>query len=174
MRVNFDEVYDTFGPELYRYLRRLTSSRTQAEDLLQETFLKLYSQLEAGREIQHVRAWLFRVATNLAKNHHLSQIRSALREERYGAPAPVIDFRLRVENQQIIGRALAKLSPRMRQVLLLFAEGFSYREIAEITGIEAPYVGVLLQRARAAFKQFYEEQYGSQYEGQDQRHSMRR
>ena len=45
----------------------------------------------------------------------------------------------------------------MRQVLLLWSEGFSYREMADITGIEPGYVGVLLQRARAAFKKEYEQ-----------------
>ncbi len=54
-------------------------------------------------------------------------------------------------------RTLKLLPPRMRQVLLLQAEGFSYRETADIAGIESGYVGVLLQRARAEFRRAYED-----------------
>ena len=54
-------------------------------------------------------------------------------------------------------RALQSLTPQMRQVLLLAAEGLTQREIAEITGIAAGYVGVLISRGRVAFKQSYQQ-----------------
>jgi len=172
VKPDFDELYNEIGPGVYRYLRRLTDSRVQAEDILQETFLKLHVQLSTGATISNARAWLFRVATNLAKDKKRSETRAFLSQEQYYAP-PVIDFHLRLENQQIIRRALWQIPPRMRQVLLLFSEGFSYKEIAEITGIEVVYVGVLLQRARAAFKQYYEEHNERQSNRHDQKHSVR-
>ena len=48
LSLDFDEIYNEAGPGVYRYLRRLTGSRTIAEDILQETFMKLHAQLEAG------------------------------------------------------------------------------------------------------------------------------
>jgi RNA polymerase sigma-70 factor, ECF subfamily len=104
----------------------------------------------------NMRAWLFRVATNLARDRQKSQIRSRVRELAHSSAVPV-DFRAHVEQRQHVSRTLARLTPRMRQVLLLHAEGFTYREIAEIAGIETGYVGVLLQRARAEFRKVYEE-----------------
>ncbi|HXG59009.1 MAG TPA: sigma factor-like helix-turn-helix DNA-binding protein, partial [Thermoanaerobaculia bacterium] len=59
--------------------------------------------------------------------------------------------------RQLTRRALRRLPPRMRQVLLLWSEGFTYREIGGITSIEPGYVGVLLQRARAVFKREFEQ-----------------
>ncbi|HXG55658.1 MAG TPA: sigma factor-like helix-turn-helix DNA-binding protein, partial [Vicinamibacterales bacterium] len=70
----------------------------------------------------------------------------------------VVDFETRLQRQQLTRLTLRRLPPRMRQVLILWSEGFSYREIADITGMEAGYVGVLLQRARSAFRDYYEEQ----------------
>jgi RNA polymerase sigma-70 factor (ECF subfamily) len=153
----FQEAFDRNAPALFRYLRRLTGSRQQAEDLTQETFLKLHVQLTDGTTPDNVRAWLFRVATNLALDRQKSQIRSLVRELAHAPAALPVDFRTHVEQRQQVSRALARLTPRMRQVLLLHAEGFRYREIAEIAGIEVGYVGVLLQRARAEFRKIYEE-----------------
>jgi RNA polymerase sigma-70 factor (ECF subfamily) len=153
----FQEAFDRNAPALFRYLRRLTGSRQQAEDLTQETFLKLHVQLTDSTPPDNVRAWLFRVATNLAHDRQKSAIRSLVREFEHAPSTQPIDFRAQVEQRQQVSRALARLTPRMRQVLLLHAEGFRYREIAEIAGIEVGYVGVLLQRARAEFRRVYEE-----------------
>ena len=153
----FQEAFDPNAPALLRYLRRLTGSRQQAEDLTQETFLKLHVQLTESAPPDNVRAWLFRVATNLARDRQKSQIRSLVRELAHAPSNLPVDFRAQVEQRQQVSRTLARLTPRMRQVLLLHAEGFRYREIAEIAGIEMGYVGVLLQRARAEFRKVYEE-----------------
>src|SRR5262249_1608843 len=58
----------------------------------------------------------------LAKDEKRREIRSALREERSAAPPTVVDFHARLEKQQIVQRTLARLTPRMRRVLLLFCE----------------------------------------------------
>ena len=58
--------------------------------------------------------------------------------------------------RDVVLDGLRRLPPRMRQVLLLWSEGFTYREMADIAGIEPGYIGVLLQRSRAAFKKEFE------------------
>lgn len=170
MSLDFDEIYSEIAPSVFRYLRRLTGSRTLAEDLLQETFLKFHLQLSNETEFQHYRAWIFRVATNEVKDRRRSEVRSAIREDNYASKAEVIDFQSHLENRQIVRRVMTQLSPRMKQVLLLSAEGFSYREISVIADVEAAYVGVLIQRARIAFKKHYEDEdertKGKKYEPQ--------
>ena len=155
MSANFREVFDSHGPALLRYLRRLTGSRTDAEEIVQDTFLKLHCQLTDGAEILQMRAWLFRVATNAARDLERER-RVRARETAEATGAPVIDFEEHLQRQQLTRRVLLSLPRRMRQVLLLWSDGFSYRGIAEVTGIEPGYVGVLLQRGRAAFKKEYE------------------
>ena len=168
MSFDFDQIYQDVGPGVYRYLRRLTGSRVQAEDLFQEAFIRLHGQLISGAELANYRAWLFQVATNLARDRKRSEMRTASRDETYAASSTIIDFHAQLENQQLVRRSLARLTPKMREVLLLFSEGFSYREIANIAGIEAAYVGVLLQRARNAFKRYYREEQGRGHESDSQ------
>lgn len=65
-RLAIAQLYDAYTPALLRYLKRLTGSREEAEDLAQETFLKAlrhWDQLEANTNVQ---AWLFRIARNVA------------------------------------------------------------------------------------------------------------
>lgn len=156
MSAHFRDLFDSLAPALLRYVRRLTGSRSDAEEIVQDTFLKLHCHLLSGSELTNVRAWLFRVGTNAARDLERER-RVRAREDARVLALNVVDFEARVQCQQLTRRALRRLRPRMRQVLLLWAEGFSYREIAEITGIEPGYVGVLLQRARAAFKNEYEQ-----------------
>ena len=152
---NFRELFDSLAPALLRYLRRLTGSATDAEEIVQDTFLKLHVQLADGVEFANVRAWLFRVATHAARDLERER-RVRAREAAHKPPANLVDFEARLQRQQLTRRTLKRLPRRMRQVLLLWSEGFTYREIADVTGIEPGYVGVLLQRARAAFRKEYE------------------
>jgi RNA polymerase sigma-70 factor (ECF subfamily) len=156
MTANLRELFDSLAPALLRYARRLTGSRTDAEEIVQDAFLKLHCELSAGTELTNVRAWLFRVATNAARDRERER-RVRAREDAQLVDVKVVDFEARLQSQQMTRRALRRLPPRMRQVLLLWSEGFTYREMADITGIEPGYVGVLLQRARAAFKKQYEQ-----------------
>lgn len=164
MSADFRELFDSLGPALLRYLRRLTGSRSDAEELVQECFLKLHVQMEARTDLENVRAWLFRVGTNAARDlERERQVRR--RETSPPGTGKIVDFETRVERQQLTRRALRRLPPRMRQVLLLWSEGFTYCEMAKITGIEPGYVGVLLQRARAGFRKEYEEEAAGRREG---------
>ena len=157
MNTSIRELFDSVGPPLLRYLRRMMGSRAEAEEIVQDTFLKLHCRIEQGDpELTNARAWLFRVATNQARDFE----RERKVRERDGAEWAVVsvtDFESHVESRQITRRALSRLPRRKRQVLLLWSEGFSYREIADITGVEPGYVGVLLQRARAEFRKEYDE-----------------
>lgn len=156
MSAHLRDLFETHGPALLRYLRRLSGSRGDAEELLQDTFLKLHLRLSARARLENVRAWLFRVATNAARDLERDR-RLRARGAVDARSAMVVDFEARLQRQHLTRRTLRRLPRRMRQVLLLWSEGFSYREIAGITGIEPGYVGVLLQRARAAFKKEFEQ-----------------
>jgi RNA polymerase sigma-70 factor (ECF subfamily) len=65
----FETVLEAHHAEIYRYLLRLTSYAAEADDLSQETFLRAYRAYRALAPDANVRAWLFTIATNLARNH---------------------------------------------------------------------------------------------------------
>jgi RNA polymerase sigma-70 factor (ECF subfamily) len=71
----FDDVVAAHHPEIYRYLRRLTSRAAEADDLAQETFLRAYRAWAGLDPEANVRAWLFAIATNVARNHFRTEAR---------------------------------------------------------------------------------------------------
>lgn len=158
MSASFRELFDSGAPALLRYVRRLTGSRADAEEIVQDTFLKLHRRMtEEKGELANARAWLFRVATNAARDLERERRVRERETQSTRAEETVLDFEAHVERRQLTRSALHRLPRRMRQVLLLWSEGFTYREIADIAGIEPGYVGVLLQRARATFRKEYEQ-----------------
>ena len=71
----FETIVGAHHAEIYRYIRRVTSRATEAEDLSQETFMRAYRAYRTLGPEANVRAWLFAIATNLTRNHFRSEKR---------------------------------------------------------------------------------------------------
>ena len=105
---DFDAVVSAHHEEILRYLRRVIGEAGDAEDLSQETFLRAYRAYGTLPGDANVRAWLFAIATNLAKNHFRSETR---RRQAYG--------RVKVEAREAAGAATeAELDARETGALL--------------------------------------------------------
>ena len=151
--VDFEALFDSVYPSLFRYCNRLTGDPDQAEDLAQEAFFRLLDRGAEGTEAG-IRSWLFMVATNLIRDR--SRTRETRRRILAGVPPPEStpgpDLDLaRSENIRRAREALEVLSQRDREMLLLRQEGFSYREIAEVAGVSHRSVGTILARALQRF-----------------------
>jgi RNA polymerase sigma-70 factor, ECF subfamily len=153
------ELYDLLRPSLHTYLCYLGMDADRAEDVIQETFLRLVScrfdRFDRGRE-DNLRAWIFRVARNLSMDVHRAQRRwsrssddeshSAIRERIDPGPSPEQQVLLK-ERMKRFEHTFAQLTPKQRQCVLLRAEGFRYREIAIALGVSVQRVGELMQRS---------------------------
>jgi RNA polymerase sigma-70 factor (ECF subfamily) len=160
---DFEPLFLAHYAGIYRLLFRIVGSREEAEDLAQETFLRLYHQrFPAGRE-HNVRAWLYRVATNLAYNARRGRQRQAQHHEAAAHQATVMsdpapdpaEVTLQRDERETVRRVLAGLPPRQAQLLLLRHAGLSYQELAEAMDVAPGSVGTLLARAEAAFEAAY-------------------
>jgi RNA polymerase sigma-70 factor (ECF subfamily) len=160
----FEETFHAHYAEVYRLLYRITGSQEQSEDLAQEAFLRLHRQrFEAGRE-HNVRAWLYRVAANLAYNVMRDERRRAQRDRQTSAAdnqtgADSSDPQtqaLRALEIETVRRTLVKLPERQAFILMLRYAGLSYREVAAAIDVAPASVGTLLARAEAAFEAAYE------------------
>lgn len=159
---SFEALFYRHYDRVYGLLFRLVGNRDEAEDLTQEVFIKLYQE-QFGRGRDHnLSAWLYRVATNLGYNALRSRRRRWERntvllpdptDEESGPPATAVQR----ETQGAVRAALARLSPRDGQMLLLREMGFSYAELAEVCGVAPASVGTMLRRAAEAFRSAYEE-----------------
>jgi RNA polymerase sigma-70 factor (ECF subfamily) len=154
----FDAIYDAFNPRLFTFLLRLSRRRDLADDLLEETWLRLVKH--AGRLHTDTRLlpWLFTVARNL----HVSHVRSRALEDSAGAslmslwPFSVdqtspFEATAASELERRIERALATLPRPAREVLLLVGvAGLSHADAAAVCGVTADAFRQRLSRARAA------------------------
>jgi len=150
----FVVLFETLFPRIYRVLNRITGDPDLAADLAQETFIRLYRR---GFLPDSPEAWLISVAMNLFRNVQTTGQRRrrilslAFRAPQIRASAPEDAG----ESRRRVRRALDQLSERDRQILLLQADGFSYREIAAGLGLHEASIGVFLARARRAFRKLY-------------------
>ena len=154
---------DAYSDRLYGLLYRLTSSRETAEDLLQETFLRVVRMIDRYDPSGRFEAWLFRIAANLARDHARQRRRrgtpaalDTVVEPPGGTPAMAApgvspaEHLLQGELQERLAVALARLSVADREILLLrhYSE-LSFREIADL--LEVP-LGTALARAHRALQ----------------------
>jgi len=153
----FDAVYAAFNARLFSFLVRLSRRRDVAEDLLEETWLRLVAHAGRLRPETRLGPWLFTVARNL----HVSYCRSRLLEESHTAgliglwpfawprPSP-FEETAATEMERRIESAIASLPSTYREVLLLVGiEGFQPAEAAEVCGITPEAMRQRLSRARA-------------------------
>jgi len=148
----FRGFYDRTSRMLWVYLERLTGDRHQADDLLQEAYYRLLRVPLAFDGETHRRRYLFRIATNLARDRfrrvrvrptEVSHDDPAMPAEALASRVPAFDERLDLT------AAFAGLKSRERALLwLAYAQGASHQEIAEVVGVGAGSVKALLYRAR--------------------------
>ena len=157
----FAAVHDAFNTRLFSFLARLANSRDVAEDLLEETWLRLVAHAGRLQPDTRLGPWLFTVARHL----HVSYRRSRLLEDwsdgdaaglwSRGTPTPSpLEAAEASEMERRIETALAALPTRYREALLLVAvEGLRPSEAAAVCGISAPAMRQRLSRARAMLDQ---------------------
>lgn len=142
----FRAFYERTAPQLRAYLRRVTGDSSLADDLLQESYLRLLRAPLAPAEEAHRRHYLFRVATNLLRDHFRAVKRFAPAGPEIGDRAhPSRDFAL----ERDLGQFLAQLKPRERELLwLAYVEGYRHDEIAKMISCQSASVRPMLFRAR--------------------------
>lgn len=146
----FTAFYGRTAAGLWRYLRRLAGDGATADDLLQESYVKL---LGAGAAVpvdeRHRRAYLYRIATNLLRDRWRRSRRREGWLERLFSGSPAASEPRRSDRRLDLDAVLATLRRRERTLLwLAYVEGYDHHEIAEIVGVAAASVRVMLFRAR--------------------------
>ncbi|HEU5219025.1 MAG TPA: RNA polymerase sigma factor [Gemmatimonadales bacterium] len=152
----FGALMAQFRSQFGRYAWQMLGTREEAEEVLQDTFLRAYRALSTCRDPERFGAWAFRILVNRCR----SSRRRLLNRDRFrapdhtgleylSAPAPEEDHELR----ESIDRALALLPPAQREAFLLkHVEGLSYGEIAELTGAGIPALKMRVLRACEALR----------------------
>ena len=161
----FVELFEAHFHRVHRYLNRLSGDPELAADVAQEAFIKLYRR---GSLPDSPEAWLISVAMNLfrnaasARSRRLRLLTPARGEGVLADPPAAPDQALEAEDaRRRVRLALDRMPEREQRMLLLRAEGYSYRDIASALNLNEASVGALLARARRAFREIYEETSGA-------------
>lgn len=157
-QAHFEALYAAYQQPILNYLCRLVGDADRAEELCQETFTRAYHARGSLDRVQNVRAWLYRIATNAARDQ--------LRRRRLLLWQPLFeeDPALLVESPEAdmlqahaVHKALLRLDPHLRVPLVLYScQELSTQEIADVLGISRDAVKQRLVRARLRFKEVYE------------------
>ncbi len=164
---NFYYLIKRYEERLLRYIHRLTNvNEAEAEDILQEIFIKVYRNLNDFDQELSFSNWIYRIAHNEIINHyHKNKRRKELENfdddgDAFNQLLGVISDEpdgyqsyIRKEQEQAIHQALNELAPKYREVLILYyLEELSYSDISDILHKPPGTVATLLNRAKAKFK----------------------
>lgn len=167
----FGELMVRYEKKLARYGTKFFSDREDITDLVQETFVKVYQNIQSFDASLKFSPWIYRIA----HNEFVSALRKKSRR-----PLITVDFDTflahpvyedttisdheQKEMRALIEKGLAELKPKYREVLVLFyLEELSYNEIADVLRVPVSTVGIRLKRAREALEAVYKKQ-GHTYE----------
>jgi RNA polymerase sigma-70 factor (ECF subfamily) len=148
----FRAFYEQTARPVWAYLARITRDGRLADDLLQEAYYRFLRTRADFDSDDHRRNYLFRIATNLVRDHRrriVHQERSRM-ESRMGAEADgAVEESDRAIRRLDLARAMERMKPRERSLLwLAYAQGCSHEEIAEVLGVKKASLKSLLFRAR--------------------------
>ena len=146
----FRAFYELTARPVWLYLARITGDRRLADDLLQEAYYRFLRTTTAFESDDHRRNYLFRIATNLARdNRRRPRMHAVPVDEAEGALPAASESADQVARRIDVTRAMSQLKPRERSLLwLAYAQGASHEEIAATLGLKRSSLKTLLFRAR--------------------------
>jgi RNA polymerase sigma-70 factor (ECF subfamily) len=165
-RQQFVGLVDGIKVELFNFALRLTGSREEAEDLLQESYFKAYKYFHQLRDQNKFKEWLFQITANQFKNflrkkkkentfyQDDSEYQFVEPEKAYRNPD---EMHLQSDRSALVQKALRMVSPKMRNVLVMFElEGYSIEEVASSLNISRGTVKSRLHYARKKLREILE------------------
>jgi RNA polymerase sigma-70 factor (ECF subfamily) len=148
----FRALFETYKDRIYSVALRYSGDVTLAQDIAQETFVKLFSTIGSFRGDSRFESWLYRLVVNSCvdqkrRTRRLIPLFDGLRSVLRTPSASALDEMVRSETSMQLKSVIASLPPGQRMVIVLrYTQGLSYDEIAEIMGCSAGTVGSRLNR----------------------------
>ncbi len=168
--MEFWEIYDLYYSKVRKFILALVKDEWVADDVIQETFLKVQQNIESLRDPSRLSSWIFRIAHNLCQDH-FRRLKKSRKEERIDQGETedlneaLIQKELGIQKEleqrqmgECVQNQINLLPETLRTVLVLFdIMEFSHQESADILGITVKNVKVRLHRARKKLKTILEE-----------------
>ena len=162
--MDFWKIYDQHYNRVRKFILAYVKDEWVADDLIQETFIKVQKNLKSVKDPAKLSSWIFRIAYNLCHDHYRQAKRSSLNQR--NIQQEIVSFKeavvqKKLEQQQMgqcVQDKMDLLPPDYRSVLILSdIMAFSHKEIAEILKISVSNVKVRIHRARKKFRAILED-----------------
>jgi RNA polymerase sigma-70 factor, ECF subfamily len=170
VKMEFWEIYDLYYSKVRKFILALVKDEWVADDIIQETFLKVQQNIESLRDPSRLSSWIFRIAHNLCQDH-FRRLKKSRKEEKIDQEETedlneaLIQKELGIQKEleqrqmgECVQNQINLLTEPLRTVLVLFdIMEFSHQESADILGITVKNAKVRLHRARKKLKTILEE-----------------
>ena len=147
----FDELMQTYADRLYRIALVLLANPHDAEDAVQETFLRFLKKRPSFNDDEHEKAWLIKVITNICRDMRRFQIRHPICDISECLNHPVEE-----QSEEILTELINLPTKYKIPIYLHYIEGYSIKEISDMTHCSQNAVKKQLQRGREVLKIKYE------------------
>ncbi|MEI9810850.1 MAG: RNA polymerase sigma-70 factor [Bacteroidota bacterium] len=158
----FEKVYNIYSPRLYGNLLKMVKSGPEAQEILQDVFLKVWNNRQNINIEKSFRSYLFKIAENKVYDFFRKAARDKKKQDQLIAIASsgYILFEeqlLTDENAVILEKAIESLPPQRRLVFRLCKlEGKSYREVSELLGISVSTISDHIVKATRTIREYFE------------------
>lgn len=159
----FGESYEEFSDAIFRYCYFQTGKREKALDLTQDTFIKTWEYLSSGKEVENLRAFLYKVARNLIIDYRRkkkSESLDLLRESGFDVTSKEGELEIREDafDTEVALEKIEELSSKYREVIILrYIEDMSVKEIASTLGESENNISVRIYRGVEKLKKILED-----------------
>jgi RNA polymerase sigma-70 factor (ECF subfamily) len=153
--MEFDEIYSSYSPKVYRLCLGYVNDRDWAKDLTQETFIQVWQHLSKFRNESSIGTWIFRIASNIC----LRQIDRSSKMLKAEIPFQVEDKKEDALSEQLelLYKCISMLEETDRLIISLVLEDLPQKEIAGITGISEGNIRVKIHRIKQTLTQRFNE-----------------
>jgi RNA polymerase sigma factor (sigma-70 family) len=151
----FKEIYKTYSPKVHRLCLGYTGNSMEADDLLQEVFIKAWQNLDKFRGDSQVSTWIYRIAVNTCLYH----LRSQKNKKSVDIDVSIIKKEDEIDDKeqqiQLLYKCISELSESDRLIITLLLEEVPYNEIATVTEISEGNLRVKIHRIKQQLSTIY-------------------
>lgn len=151
----FKEIYKTYSPKVHRLCLGYTGNSMEADDLLQEVFIKAWQNLDKFRGDSQVSTWIYRIAVNTCLYH----LRSQKNKKSVDIDVSIIKREDEIDDKeqqiQLLYKCISELSEADRLIITLLLEEVPYNEIATVTEISEGNLRVKIHRIKQQLSTIY-------------------
>jgi RNA polymerase sigma-70 factor, ECF subfamily len=152
----FEEIYQSNYISLHRTAQKMLGNGYDVKDIVQEVFVDFFEKTKRGVQIQYPGSWLYRVTLNKCMDVLRKDSKYADAEPSQNIADNSSSLETR-ETKALMSACLSELKPHERALCILYSEGLSYKEMAEITGIPFSSVGKTLSRTLCKLEKLLKE-----------------